>query len=56
VAYWYQTEPHKPFPALAGRDARKPMPVINASDIHRWRDAWREKMGKGATLWGNEKK
>jgi hypothetical protein len=56
VAYWYQTEPHKPFPAIAARDARKPLPVINASDIHRWRDAWREKMGNGATLWGNERK
>lgn len=24
VAYWYQTEPHAPFPALAGRDAMQP--------------------------------
>jgi len=24
VAYWYQTEPHAPFPPLAPRDARLP--------------------------------
>ncbi len=55
VAYWYQTEPHVPFPALQDKEARKPMPKLNVSDIHRWRDAWREKMG-GGILWGNERK
>lgn len=24
VAYWYQTEPHAPFPALPSRDALRP--------------------------------
>jgi hypothetical protein len=24
VAYWYQTEPHAPFPVLPGRDALRP--------------------------------
>lgn len=24
VAYWYQREPHQPFPAMAGREARRP--------------------------------
>lgn len=26
VAYWYQSEPHKPFPTLPGREARRPVP------------------------------
>jgi hypothetical protein len=56
TAYWYQTEPHKPFPAVQSRDLRKPMPEISEVDIHLWRDAWRSKMGSGPTLWGNEQK
>src|SRR5262249_9755588 len=29
VAYWYQTEPHAPFPALPARDAlRPPLPAV----------------------------
>ncbi|MFC1650189.1 glycoside hydrolase family 172 protein [Candidatus Latescibacterota bacterium] len=54
VAYWYQTEPHKPFPEMISREDRKPRPVIGTVDVHRWRDAWRKSMGNGATLWGNE--
>lgn len=54
VAYWYQVEPHKPFPAVLPRDKRQNMPEIRVTDIHRWRDAWRKQMGEG-TLWGNEK-
>ncbi len=54
VAYWYQTEPHKPFPDIPSREERQPKPVIGASDIHRWRDEWRKSMGNDATLWGNE--
>lgn len=54
VAYWYQAEPHKIFPALPGRDRRQNMPEIQAGDIHRWRAAWRKSMG-GGLLWGNEK-
>lgn len=53
VAYWYQTLPSKPFPALAPASDRAPRPAINVVDIHRWRDAWRRERGKGA-LWGNE--
>jgi hypothetical protein len=55
VAYWYQKEPHKPFPALRPKEARQNMPAIGVVDIHRWREAWRQSMG-GGTLWGNEKK
>jgi hypothetical protein len=56
VAYWYQTEPHKSFPALPPRDARRPMPPIEVTDIHRWRDAWRRTLGGGnESPWGNER-
>ncbi|MBB6048362.1 glycoside hydrolase family 172 protein [Armatimonas rosea] len=54
VAYWYQSEPHKPFPALPSVEARKPRPEITAVDIHRWRDAWRKSVG-GANPWGDER-
>ena len=53
VAYWYQTEPHKPFPPFPAKALRQPMPVIGAVDIHRWRDSWRREQGGGA-LWGDE--
>ena len=56
VAYWYQTEPHKPFPPIEIRRAREPLDEVNHIDIHRWRDAWREKMGRGPKLWGEEEK
>ena len=55
VAYWYQAEPHKPFPPLLAKEKRQNMPPISVSDIHRWRDAWRRMMGNGK-LWGDEKK
>ncbi|HVO12043.1 MAG TPA: glycoside hydrolase family 172 protein [Vicinamibacteria bacterium] len=55
VAYWYQTEPHQPFPPFPSRASRKPMPVINEVDIHLWRDAWRKAHGSGPQLWGDEK-
>lgn len=55
VSYWYQTEPHKPFPPLPGRDGRQNMPEIWVGDIHLWRHHWRKSMGGGGKLWGNEK-
>jgi hypothetical protein len=54
VAYWYQTEPHNPFPEIIPKDKRQNMPEVWVTDIHRWRHAWRESKGKGK-LWGNEK-
>ncbi len=54
VAYWYQTMPGKPFPALPSPEERKPRPDIGVVEIHRWRDAWRKMKGGGA-LWGDEK-
>jgi hypothetical protein len=53
VAYWYQTEPHKPFVALPPKDKRQNMPKIDAFQIHRWRDAYRRDQG-GGLLWGDE--
>jgi len=53
VAYWYQKEPHKVFKPLPSGEKRIPMPEIGVSEIHRWRAAWREKLG-GGVLWGNE--
>ncbi|OPZ07657.1 MAG: hypothetical protein BWZ10_02785 [candidate division BRC1 bacterium ADurb.BinA364] len=53
VAYWYQTLPHKPFPALPDRAGRLNMPPIDVRHIHAWREAWRQLLGGGA-LWGNE--
>lgn len=53
VAYWYQTEPHRPFPALLPKAQRQPLPPIGVVDIHKWRDSWRREMG-GGPLWGNE--
>ncbi len=54
VAYWYQTEPHKPFPPMRPKEERQPMPPIGVVEIHRWRHAWRQVRGEGK-LWGNEK-
>ncbi|MBW3624284.1 MAG: DUF2961 domain-containing protein [Armatimonadetes bacterium] len=53
VAYWYQNEPHQPFPAMRPKEERQNMPAIGAVEIHRWRDAWRKAKG-GGKLWGNE--
>ncbi len=55
VAYWYQTEPHKPFPQMLPKEKRQNMPAIGPVEIHRWRDAWRKAMN-GGVLWGNERK
>jgi len=55
VAYWYQDEA-SPLPRSFTKEERKPMPAIDASDIHLWRDAWRKQQGGSPTLWGNERK
>jgi hypothetical protein len=56
VSYWYQTEPHKVFPAIPGKDKRGNMPAIGVGDVHYWRHEWRKAMGASPTLWGNERK
>jgi hypothetical protein len=55
VAYWYQAEPHKAFPAMRPKEQRLNMPEIGVVDVHRWRHAWRQSQGASPTLWGNEK-
>jgi hypothetical protein len=53
VAYWYQQEPHRPFPPLPAKGQRQPMPPIGVEDLHLWRQAWRQSRG-GGLLWGTE--
>jgi len=55
VAYWYQKEPHKPFPEIRPKEERQNLPAIGPVEIHIWRDAWRRMKGN-KKLWGNEKK
>lgn len=53
VAYWYQTEATQLSP-IPNKEARKLMPPIGPSEMHKWRDAWRANHGKDSKLWGNE--
>lgn len=55
VAYWYQFDPHKAYPTIPNREARKPRRHIGVEDIHRWRHEWRRNRGGGAALWGDER-
>ena len=57
VAYWYQTEPHKPFPPMKPVEERMPRSLIGSYgwDIYEWYKAWREKKGNRLDLWGNER-
>jgi len=55
VAYWYQKEPHKPFPAMRPQEERQNMPAIGPVEMHRWRDSWRREQ-QSRKLWGHEKK
>ncbi len=50
VAYWYQSEASR-VPPIPGAAARKPLPLINPYDIHRWRNEWRKSRGKDPQLW-----
>lgn len=54
VAYWYQREPHKPFPELPSAEERQPKPPIGPRDIQRWRQEWRRQNGGDPHLWGSE--
>ncbi len=51
VAYWYQTEPHKPFPPLPTAEEREPKPPITPRDIQEWRQVWRRATGAGPHAW-----
>lgn len=54
VAYWYQ-ENAAPLPRSFSKEERKPMPAVNATNIHLWRNSWRVEKGNKPGLWGNEK-
>ncbi|MBP3966008.1 glycoside hydrolase family 172 protein [Paenibacillus lignilyticus] len=54
VAYWYQSEPHKPYPKLPDRAGRQNIPLLNLHDVHYWRQEYRKAFGGGTKLWGNE--
>lgn len=54
VAYWYQEEPHKPFPPLPSKEERAPKEFINPADIQKWRQAWQREFGGDSLLWGKE--
>jgi hypothetical protein len=54
VAYWYQTGPHKAYPPLPNREARKPRPFIGPVELHRWRHEWRKNRAGEPKLWGDE--
>ncbi|MBB6733438.1 glycoside hydrolase family 172 protein [Cohnella zeiphila] len=56
VSYWYQMEPHKVFPAFPSKEKRQNMPEITMRDVHLWRHEWRQALGGGTRLWGNERK
>jgi hypothetical protein len=51
VAYWYQDKPSA-LPKSFTKEERKPMPMIGASEIHLWRNAWRIEKGSDPKLWG----
>jgi hypothetical protein len=55
VAYWYQDKA-SPLGRSFTKEERVHKPIIGASEIHKWRDAWRIDNGKKSQLWGNEKK
>lgn len=55
VAYWYQQSPVAKLPPIPDKQARKlKKPIGGSMTFHRWRHAWRQSMGGGTTLWGDE--
>lgn len=54
VVYWYQKEPHKPFPPLPSAEEREPKPGIGPRDIQRWRQQWRQGTGN-PYLWDRKR-
>lgn len=53
VAYWYQDKASM-LPKAPTKEERRLKPMINSTDIHKWRHEWRKNKGNGSTLWGNE--
>jgi hypothetical protein len=55
VAYWYQDKASA-LPKSFTKEERQFKPLIGASQINMWRNAWRLDMGNDLQLWGNERK
>jgi len=55
VAYWYQDKASK-LPRSFTKEERQFKAIIGASEIHKWRDAWRIENGSKRQLWGDEKR
>jgi hypothetical protein len=55
VAYWYQDKASR-LPRSFTKEERMHKPIIGASEIHKWRDAWRIENGEKSKLWGDEKR
>lgn len=53
VAYWYQDKASV-LPKAPTKAVRSLKPMINSTDIHKWRHEWRKNKGNSSTLWGNE--
>jgi hypothetical protein len=54
VAYWYQDQA-APLPRTFTKAERAFKPIIGATEMHKWRNAWRIDNGNKPQLWGNEK-
>lgn len=55
VSYWYLDKASS-LPESPTKEERQPKPVIGASQINTWRNAWRDANGGDMQLWGNERK
>ncbi|HAQ21249.1 MAG TPA: hypothetical protein DCR40_18760 [Prolixibacteraceae bacterium] len=55
VAYWYQDKASA-LPRTFTKEERVHKPIIGASEIHKWRDAWRIENKEKSKLWGDEKR
>ncbi len=55
VSYWY-LDKATGLPRSFTREERQPKPLIGASQINIWRNAWRDANGNDMQSWGNERK
>jgi hypothetical protein len=55
VSYWY-LDKATGLPRSFTREERQPKPMIGASQINIWRNAWRDANGNDMQSWGNERK
>lgn len=55
VSYWYLDKATS-LPRSFTREERQPKPLIGASQINIWRNAWRDANGNDMQSWGNERR